>query len=84
MRPSCHLTVVSAIFRGLRTNMGDLNHNFVMPQNVDVVAVTETWLSDEMAQTFGRISSYSLWVRKDQNNTVDGGVSACFKDDLQT
>ena len=83
-RPSCQLTVVSANVRGLRTNVGDLSHNFVLRQSADIVAVTETWLSDEVEPTFGRISGYSRWVRKDRENRAGGGVAACFKDGLQT
>ncbi|XP_045113326.1 uncharacterized protein LOC123505739 [Portunus trituberculatus] len=69
---------------GLRTNVGDLSHNFVLRQSADVVAVTETWLSDKVEPTFGRISGYSPWVRKDREFRAGGGVAACFKDGLQT
>jgi len=64
--------------------VGDLSHNFVLRQSADIVAVTETWLSDEVEPTFGRISGYSLWVRKDRENRAGGGVAVCFKDGLQT
>ena len=64
--------------------MGDLSHNFVLRQGADIVAVTETWLNDEVEPTFGRISGYSPWVRKDRKNRAGGGVAACFKDGLQT
>ena len=78
------LTVVSANVRGLRTNIGDLSHNFVLRHRADVVAVTETWLSCEVEPTFGKIPGYSQWVRKDRENRAGGGVAACFKDGLQT
>ena len=64
--------------------MGDLSHNFVLRQSADIVAVTETWLNDEVEPTFGRIPGYSLWVRRDRENRAGGGVAACFKDGLQT
>ena len=78
------LTVVSANVRGLRTNIGDLSHNFVLRHRADVVAVTETWLSCEVEPTFGKIPGYSQWVRKDRENRAGGGVAACFKDGLHT
>ena len=84
MRPSRHLTVVTANVRGLRTNIGDLSHNFILRQSADIVAVTETWLSDEVEPTFGKIPGYSLWIRKDREGRAGGGVAACFKDSLQT
>ena len=56
---SHHLTVVSANVRGLRTNLGDLTHNFVLRHR----AVTETWLSGEMEPTFGNIPGYTKLVR---------------------
>lgn len=55
-RQNFHLTVVSTNVRGLCTNVDDLSHNFMLRQNADVVAVTETWLNDEVERTFGRIS----------------------------
>ena len=70
--------------RGLRTNVGDLTHNFVLRHRADVVAVTETWLNEEVEPTFGKVPGYSHWVRKDRRNRAGGGVAACFRDGLQT
>ena len=70
--------------RGLRTNVGDLTHNFVLRHRADVVAVTETWLNEEVEPTFGKVPGYSHWVRKDRENRAGGGVAACFRDGLQT
>ncbi|XP_050698030.1 uncharacterized protein LOC126985992 [Eriocheir sinensis] len=66
----------------MRTNVGDLTHNFVLRHRADVVAVTETWLTEEVEPTFGKIQGYSHWVRKDRENRAGGGVAACFKDCL--
>ena len=63
--------MVSANVRGLRTNVGDLSHNFVLRQSADIVAVTETWLSDEVEPTFGRISGYSQWVRNKEVKVME-------------
>ncbi|MPC09705.1 hypothetical protein E2C01_002323 [Portunus trituberculatus] len=61
---SQHLTVVSANVRGLRTNLGDLTHNFVLRHQADIVAVTETWLNGEVEPTFGNIPGYLKSERK--------------------
>ena len=39
------LTVVSANVRGLRTNVGDLTHNFVLHHQADIVTMMEMWLN---------------------------------------
>ena len=83
-RPSHRLIVVSANVKGLRTNIGDLSHNFVIRHHADVVAVTETWLTGEVEPTFEKIPGYSQCVRKDRENRAGGGVAACFKDSLQS
>lgn len=83
-RSSSCLTVVTANVRGLRTNVGDLTHNFALRHRADVVAVTETWLTGEIEPTFGKVPGYSHWIRKDRENRAGGGVAACFRDGLQT
>ena len=74
---------MSANVRGLRTNLGDLTHNFVHRHQADIVAVTETWLNGEVEPTYGNIPGYTKWVRKDREQRVGGGVAACFKHGLQ-
>ena len=78
------LTVVSANVRGLRTNIGDLSHNFVLRHQADIVAVTESWLNGAVEPTFGKIPGYTHWVRKDRDGRTGGGVAVCFKNGLQT
>ena len=77
-------TLVSANVRGLRTNLGELSHNFVLRQKADIVAVSETWLNSNVEPTYGKIPGYTHWVRKDRTGRTGGGVAACFKSDLQT
>ena len=78
------LTLVSANVRGLRTNIGDLSHNFVLRHKADIVAVSETWLNSQVEPTYGRIAGYTHWVRRDREGRAGGGVAACFKNGLQT
>ncbi|MPC78093.1 hypothetical protein E2C01_072570 [Portunus trituberculatus] len=78
------LTVVSANVRGLRTNIADLSHNFVLRYKADFVAVTETWLCSAVEPTYSRIPSYTDWVRNDRDGRTGGGVAACFRNGLQT
>ena len=75
---------MSANVRGLRSNIADLSHNFVLRQKADIVAVTETWLNDAVEPSFGKIKGYTKWVRKDREGRTGGGVAVCFKADLQT
>ena len=77
------LTVVSANVKGLRTNVGELSHNYVLRHKANIVAVSETWLNGEVEPTYGRISRYTHWVRKDRIGKIGSGVVACFKNDLQ-
>ena len=77
------LTVLSANVRGLRTNIGDLTHNFVLRHCVDVVVVTETWLDEGVESTFGKIRGYSPWVRRDRQGRPGGGVAVCFREGVQ-
>ncbi|KAK3893596.1 hypothetical protein Pcinc_002601 [Petrolisthes cinctipes] len=44
---SPHLTVLSTNVRGLRTNIGDLTHNFILRHRTDIAVVTERWLISE-------------------------------------
>ncbi|MPC67993.1 hypothetical protein E2C01_062182 [Portunus trituberculatus] len=81
---SQHLTVLSANVRGLRTNLGDLTHNFVLRHQADIVANTETWLNGEVEAIFGNIPGYTKWVRKNREQRVGGKVAACFKHGLQS
>ncbi|MPC44936.1 hypothetical protein E2C01_038618 [Portunus trituberculatus] len=71
-RSSSCLTVVMANVRGLRTNVGDLTHNFALRHGADVVAVTETWLTGEVEPTFGKVPGFSHWIRKDKENRAGG------------
>ncbi|KAK3848873.1 hypothetical protein Pcinc_044353 [Petrolisthes cinctipes] len=48
---SPHLTVLSANVRGLRTNIGDLTHNFILRHRTDIAVVTETWLTSEVGSS---------------------------------
>lgn len=70
--------------RGLRSNIADLSHNFVLRQKADIVAVSETWMSDTVEPSFGKIKGYTKWVRKDRIGRAGGGVAVCFKNGLQT
>ena len=74
---------MSANVRGLRSNLGDLTHNFVLRHQVDIVAVSETWLNGEVESSYGKIPGYSQWTRKDREDRAGGGVATCFKDGLQ-
>ncbi|KAK4327499.1 hypothetical protein Pmani_002054 [Petrolisthes manimaculis] len=65
---SHHLTVLSANVRGLRTNIGDLTHNFILRHRTDIAVVTETWLTSEMESTFE--GKYSVWLRFTRNPTL--------------
>ena len=77
------LTVLSANVRGLRTNIGDLTHNFILRHQVDIVVVTETWLSSEVEPVFGKIPAYTHWFRRDRQGRQGGGVAVCFKEGVQ-
>ena len=83
-RASQQLKVLSANVRGLRTNIGDLTHNFVLRHSTDIVVVTETWLNSDVEPTFGKIRGYTHWTRKDRQDQAGGGVAVCFKEGLQT
>ena len=55
------LTVLSANVRGLLTNIGDLTHTFVNPNNADIVATVETFFNETVPLNYGRIAGYSNW-----------------------
>ena len=83
-RSSRHkLTVLSANVRGLRTNIGELVHNFVQRNNVDIVVTTETWLDEQVEPTFGKTRGYSPWVSKDRVGRPGGGVAVSFREGVQ-
>ncbi|KAG0713285.1 hypothetical protein GWK47_016534 [Chionoecetes opilio] len=82
-RPSHTLKIISANVRGLRTNIGDLTHNCVLRHSADVVVVTETWLNNEVEPTFGKIRGYTQWNRRDRPERAGGGVTVCFKEEVQ-
>ena len=82
-RPHRKLTVLSANVRGLRTNIGDLTHSFVLRHQVDIAVVTETWLNSEVEPSFGRIRGYSPWYRNDRQGRQGGGVALCLKEGVQ-
>ena len=77
------LTVLSANVRGLLTNIGDLTHTFVNPNNVDIVATVETFFNDTVPTNYGRISGYTNWYRRDRVGRDKGGIAVCFKTNLR-
>ena len=60
------LSRISANFRGLRTNVGDLTHNFVSKLKPDIVTTVETFLTKSVLQSFQKIKGYTSWRRKDR------------------
>ena len=86
VRPDRHrqqLKVISANVRGLRTNIGDLTHNYVLRHKADIVVVTETWLNGEVEPSFGKIGGYTHWDRRDRHERAGGGVAVCFREGVQ-
>ncbi|MPC51035.1 hypothetical protein E2C01_044872 [Portunus trituberculatus] len=77
------LTVLSANVRGLRTNIGDLTHSFVLRHRVDIAVATETWLNSDVEPTFGKIAGYTHWIRRDRQGRQGGGVAVCLKKGVQ-
>lgn len=77
------LVLLSANVRGLRTNIGDLTHSFVLRHRVDIAVVTETWLNSEVELSFGRIPGYTHWIRRDRQGRQGGGVAVCLKEGVQ-
>ena len=76
------LTIISANVRGLLTNIGDLTHSFVVPNNVDIVVAVETFFDENVPNNFGRISGYTNWYRRDRTVRQKGGIAACFRKSL--
>ena len=77
-----NLTIISANVRGFQTNVGDLTHSFVIPQNADIVACVETFLNSSVPENYGRISGYSGWQRRDRASGNFGGIAVCFRESL--
>ena len=77
------LTVLSANVRGLRTNIGDLTHNFILRHQADIAVVTETWLTSEVEPAFGKLRGYTHWARQDRPERAGGGVAVCFREGVQ-
>ena len=75
---------MSVNVRNLRTNVGELSHNYVLRHKANIVVVDETWLNGEVEPTCGRIPGYTHWVMKDRIGRTGGSVADCFKNDLQT
>ena len=42
------LCIVSANLRGFHTNVGELTHRFILPNNADIVFVCETFLDSSV------------------------------------
>lgn len=82
VKPITEIRLLSANIRGFHTNTGELTHQFVLKNKVDIVFLEETFLDDNVSPNYARIPGYTLWHRKDRN-TQGGGVALCYKDDLQ-
>ena len=78
-----HLSIISSNVRGFQTNIGDLTHSFVIPQNADIVATVETFLNASVPENYGQISGYSQWYRRDRSTGNFGGIAVCFRKGLQ-
>lgn len=50
-----HLNILSANLRGFQTNVGELTHNFVMSNRIDIVATVKTFLNDTVPSNYGQI-----------------------------
>ncbi|KAK3866919.1 hypothetical protein Pcinc_015337 [Petrolisthes cinctipes] len=77
-----NLTIISANVRGLQTNIGDLNHSYIIPHNPDIIATVETFLNPTIPNNFGKIKGYSAWHRRDRVHNTFGGIAVCFRDGL--
>nr|XP_027209302.1 uncharacterized protein LOC113802849 [Penaeus vannamei] len=77
-----HLRILSANLRGFQTNVGELTHNFVMPNSIDIVATVETSLNDSLPSNFGQIFGFSQWYRRDRIGITFGGIAVCFRKGL--
>ena len=80
---SPHLIVLSANVCGLRTNIGDFTHNFILRNRIDIAVVTETWLTSMVEPSFGKIPGYTHWIREDRQGRQEGGVAVCPKEGVQ-
>lgn len=78
-----NLTIISSNVRGFQTNIGDLTHSYIIPQNADVVATVETFLNNNIPDNFGHIDGYSKWYRRDRMHGTFGGIAVCFRKGLQ-
>ncbi|KAK3852132.1 hypothetical protein Pcinc_041267, partial [Petrolisthes cinctipes] len=67
---------------GLQTNIGDLNHSYIIPHNPDIIATVETFLNPSIPNNFGKIKGYSAWHRRDRVHNTFGGIAVCFRDGL--
>ena len=47
------LKLISENIRGLRTNVGELTHSFVLNHKLDIFATVETFLNESVPQSFG-------------------------------
>ena len=72
------IKILSSNVRGFRTNIGELTHNFVLKEKIDIVFVSETFLGESIPHNFGTIPGYSRWHRRDRNED-GGGIALCFK-----
>lgn len=72
------IKIISANLRGFRTNIGELTHQFILKNKVDVVFVEETFLDDTVPKNFATIPGYTCWYRKDRNSS-GGGIAMCHK-----
>ncbi|XP_045109705.1 uncharacterized protein LOC123503769 [Portunus trituberculatus] len=76
------LTILSANVRGLQTNIGDLTHSHVLPQNPDVIATVETFLNSSVPANYGQLQDYTTWHRRDRTHGTFGSVAVCFRKSL--
>ena len=76
------LSIISANVRGFQTNVGELTHRLIIPENPDIVACVETFLNENIPENFGKVKGYSRWYRKDRVSGTYGGVAVCFKKNI--
>ena len=77
------LSILSANVCGLQTNVGELTHNFILKESVDFVVTFETFLTDDVEPTFGKIPGYSHWIRRDRQDMQGGGIAVCHRENMQ-
>jgi len=71
----CHLNIRSLLPKIDEVKM------LIKESNIDVLAISETWLSNIIPDSFVNIKGYNLY-RKDRLNTMGGGVAIFIKENI--